>query len=100
MIQMNGNKECGCCVGDVSSYCKWPFPSVVRSLVFNVRGNILGLPRERLELLLPEPTTGDDIPPLFEPSRANERLLIDSPCFYSFRLAEEYINNLCHGMPE
>ena len=69
-------------------------------LVFNVRGNILGLPRERLASSLLPTFGGDDMAPLFEPSRANERLLIDSPCFYSFRLAEEYINNLCHGMPE
>jgi hypothetical protein len=49
-----------------------------RRLVLNVRGNILGLPRERLGLL---PTTGDDMSPLFEPSRANERLLIVKVCF-------------------
>jgi hypothetical protein len=39
--------------------------------------------------------------PLFEPSRANELLLIDSACFEScFCLVDEYINELCHGMPD
>ena len=46
-----------------------------------------------LPALLPEPTTGDDIAPLFEPSRANERLLIDSACFCTFRLAYQHLNN-------
>lgn len=41
--------------------------------VFNDQGNILGCYRGRESAL---PTTGDAIAPLFEASRANERLLI------------------------
>ena len=50
-------------------------------------------------LLLPEPTTGDDMPPLFESSRANERLLIERACFCTFRFVDEYINIFFYEIP-
>ena len=37
------------------------------------------------------PTTGDDMAPLFEPSRANERLLIERACVGCFRLVSRHI---------
>lgn len=81
---MNGIKECDCLVGDGVPYWNELLPQCWCrcSLVFNVRGNILGLPRERLAGLELLPTFGgDDMAPLFESSRANELLLIHSACF-------------------
>lgn len=81
MIQMNEIKECGCLVMWLSMGIDFPsagvavvWCSMFGETFWGCRG------RDLLELDCLPTFGGDDMAPLFESSRANELLLIDSAC--------------------